>query len=124
MRFPRFLSPVSLLAATVLLGGCQRDEAPTPLAADKVPETISQGFAGATGETKKLSDEVGSALKDNDSVTAWGVLGQMQERPDLTDPQREAATRAQRALIIKLQEAAAAGNAQAQQFVEAYRASK
>jgi len=113
----------AVTVALALLAGC-RNEAPGPLTAEQVGSTLKQGFAGSSGEAKKLADEADAALKANDPVTAWGVLNEMNQRADLTAEQHEAAARSQQALLIKLQESAAAGNAQAQAAVEAYRASK
>jgi len=121
MRAVRLLSAVILVSSAL---ACRRDATPAVISAEQVPNALQQGFATATGESKTLADAVGTALKEDNTVGAWTMLNQVKQRSDLTEQQHEVAAKAQRALIIKLQEAADRGDAQARQAVEAYRATK
>lgn len=117
----------NLLAVSLLLvgaAGCGRSkEAPSAMTATEVPKAVDAAFADASADTKKAAAEIAADIPTNPGAAIQG-FEQMSKRPDLTPAQREAMAQATMAAIAELQRAAAAGNAQAQEALEARAARK
>lgn len=90
----------------------------------EAPGKVHQAFDGASAELKKAADEASEALANGDYDVSLGRISELSSRPDLSSEQRTALAQSQVALMRKLQEEAAAGNAKAAQLMELHRASK
>lgn len=109
----------------ILLAGCKPPggEAPVVISAAEVPKTVESAFATAPAETRKAVAEITADISSNPDLAVQG-LEQFSKRPDLSAEQREATAQAMAAAIAELQKAAANGNSQAQEALEARAARK
>ena len=90
----------------------------------EMPATVRSAFGSATPELKKAADETSQALADGAYDVSLGRMSELSSRPDLTSDQRVALAQSRIAVMLKLQEAAAAGDAKAKEMLEMQRASK
>jgi hypothetical protein len=113
-----------LSAALLVLSGCGgAGDAPAEVSAQDVPQKVGAAFADAPAETRKAAEEMAADVSTKPDEAIRG-FEQMSQRPELTPAQRDAMAQAMAAAISELQKAAAAGNAQAQQALEARAARK
>jgi hypothetical protein len=123
IRYPKL--PILGAALAVLLAGCgsETSEAPAALAPAEVPKTVEAAFATAPAETRKAVTEITADISANPDMAVQG-LEQFSKRPDLSAEQREATAQAMAAAIAELQKAAASGDPQAKEALEARAARK
>ena len=121
------LTSASLIWVSVglLLAGCGGGggDAPVPLTATEVPKTVERAFANAPAETRKAATEIAADISTNPGLAVQG-FDEMSRRPDLTPEQRQAMAQAALLAVAELQKAAASGNAQAKEALEARAARK
>jgi len=116
----------SLICVSVglLLAGCGGGgDAPVPLTATEVPKTVERAFADAPAETRKAATEIAADISTNPGLAVQG-FDEMSRRPDLTPEQRQAVAQAALLAVAELQKAAASGNVQAKDALEARAARK
>ncbi|MEO8425815.1 MAG: hypothetical protein ABI651_01755 [Verrucomicrobiota bacterium] len=116
---------VSLLLSLTLsaLIGCKKAEAPAPATPAEAQAAMQDAFKQANPELKSAADETAAAI-DREPAKALGQLQGITANVDLTSEQRRAAEQSTLLLLKKLREAAAKGDANAEQALEAYRATK
>lgn len=116
---------LTLPLATLLSGtGCGRQEAPTPMAAEQVPQTLQGAFDKTGGAAKAAADQALEAMKNDQQAVALDVLEKLAMQAELTPEQREAAARSAIAVRQKILEDAQKGDAAAKEFLEQQRARK
>jgi hypothetical protein len=115
-----------LAVAALALMGCGKSGrgAPEAVSAEQAAANLKTGFQGAAPELQKEADQLGQSLSSGNLTEAYGHARGLTANPDLTRDQREAATRSMVTVMQKLQQAAASGDKQAQDTLEAHRASK
>ncbi len=125
MRIQIMKTPILAAIFGVILVGCGpgSSEAPAALSTAEVPRTVEAAFATAPAETRKAVTEIAADISTNPDMAVQG-LEQFSKRPDLSAEQREATAQAMAAAIAELQKAAASGNAQAKEALEARAARK
>jgi hypothetical protein len=110
--------------ALALAAGCDRYEAPKPLAAEQVPAAVENAFKDATPEVKSSAAEVVNSIQGKDEVKAFFELQNLTSRNDLTPEQREVASHSMLSMNERLRAAAAQGDQRAAQALQAFRSSK
>jgi hypothetical protein len=85
---------------------------------------VKSAFAGSSAGLKQAADEAAQGIANGDYVDSLGRLQDLSANPELTPEQRRALAESQQAVMIKLAEAAAAGDAKAAESVETHRARK
>jgi hypothetical protein len=119
---------VAALAGALLLllsSGCGKgSEAPPPVSIAEAPAGVKSAFAGSSAGLKQAADEAAQGIANGDYVDSLGRLQDLSANPELTPEQRRALAESQQAVMIKLAEAAAAGDAKAAESVETHRARK
>jgi len=110
--------------ALLFLAGCEETaKSPPPLPIEQVPQVLESAFKNAPAEAGAAASEAISAVRED----ASGALDELQElsiRPDLSDEQRMAASRAMAAYLQKLRETAEKGDKKAEDALQQYRATK
>jgi len=118
---------VAALAAALLLlpSGCGKgSEAPPLVSITEAPAGVKSAFAGSPAGLKQAADEAAQGIANGDYVDSLGRLQDLSANQDLTPEQRRALAESQQAVMVKLAEAAAAGDAKAAEAVETHRARK
>ena len=125
MRICHLLARGSGVILGVFLAGCgsETSVAPAALTSAEVPKTVEAAFATAPAETRQAVTEITADIASNPDQAVQG-LEQFSKRPDLSAEQREATAQAMAAAIAELQKAAAAGDPQAKEALEARAARK
>lgn len=117
------VNPFLMVLLTVT--GCGRNsDAPPAVTVKEAPVQVRQAFSKASTPDQKAAEEVGQAVSDGAYDVALGRISSLGIRPDLTPEQRTALAQSRVAVMIQLQQAAAAGDAKAQQIIEEQRVSK
>lgn len=120
-------------ALLVLACGCSKQPAPpAPVSAEEAPQTLQQVFKPEATPGKKTQDpevrrlvnEAAEYLQARDYGRAIFSLQALSMRSDLTAEQRDYATRAMATAQQQLEQAAAAGNAQAREALDYRRRTK
>ncbi len=111
-----WIMPVLLACA---LAGCTKDVPPGPISMDQVPTALKQGFARASTERKELVDRAISSLQDKELGKAMMVVQGLCAIPDLTEKQRDVATRVMLTLNQELKAAADRGDKEAAELLRA-----
>ncbi len=122
--FKRALFLSSLLCTLALMAGCGKHETGASVSTPAEAEAALQNaFKQAKPDVKSLADEAAAAI-EKEPAKALGNLQALSSNPDLDPQQRNAAQDSVLVLTSKLREAAAAGDADAEKALQAYRASK
>lgn len=109
----------------IFLNACsQQDAAPKPVAIESAPTSFAEAFKNAKPEAKQLATEATAALESKDYARALLALQSLAGRSDLTDSQRDMASRSMLSVNQALTEQAASGNQQAQQVLQLRRTTK
>jgi hypothetical protein len=119
----QWMPGLSALALLFLAGCGETAKSPPPLPIDQVPQVLESAFKNAPAEAGAAASEAISAVRED----ASGALDELQElsiRPDLSDEQRMAASRAMAAYLQKLRETAEKGDKKAEDALQQYRATK
>jgi len=103
--------------------GCKKSEAPAPATPAEAQAAIQDAFKQATPELKAAADETAVAI-EREPAKALGQLRGISANLDLTLEQRRAAEQSMFLLLKNLRDAAAKGDANAEQALEAYQATK
>ena len=120
-----FRAAVSLLVALTLSAmiGCKKAEAPAPATPAEAQAAMQDAFKQASPELKAVADETAAAI-EREPAKALGQLRGISANVDLTSEQRRAAEQSMFLLLKKLRDAAAKGDANAEQALDAYQATK
>ena len=113
-----------LTAAMAFLPGCKKAEQSDAVAVTEAKASLQKAFATASPDLKAVAAEAAAGLDAGDSGKAFLQLNQISGRSDLTAEQRGAAVESMLAAGKKLREAAARGDKDAAQVLDAYRAGK
>lgn len=125
MKSSLVLGPlVGLLLAAGLMGCGRGGAAPEAVPVGEAPSKVRQAFDSSGAELKKAADEASQALADGAYDVSLGRIADLSARADLSPEQRQALAQSRIAVMRKLQEQAAAGDAKANQIMEMHRASK
>lgn len=119
----------------ILICGCSKEAPPPkPLAVEEAPASLEEVFkelpkqastqAAQDSQVKQLVSDARAALSAKDYAKAIFALQALSGRSDLTDAQRDFATRAMLSVHQALEQAASAGDLRAQQALELRRATK
>ena len=117
--------PILGLMTTLWLAGCGGgNQAPEAVSLSAAPGAVRGAFDTAKPDLKKAADEAGQALADGAYDVSLGRIAELSARQDLSAEQRQALAQSRVAVMKKLQEAAAAGDARSGQIMEMHRATK
>jgi hypothetical protein len=111
------------LVALALAGCDQNSKAPPPLPVDQIPQALESAFKETNSESGEVAMEVISAMRSDEPV-ALESLQELSIRPDLSEEQRSAASRAMSAYLQKMRESAEKGDKKAEDALQRYRATK
>ena len=103
------LSILATISAAAFLGGCSD------------PSDTASGPKESSSESKAI---VGAAASATNAEDALNLAATAASREDISAADREAALKAQQEALKKLGEAAAAGDANAQEVINRYRGSR
>ena len=103
--------------------GCKKAEAPAPADSAEAQAAMQDAFKQANPDLKAAADETAAAI-EREPAKALGQLQGISANVDLTSEQRRAAEQSMFLLLKKLRDAAAKGDANAEQALEAYQATK
>jgi len=103
--------------------GCKKGEARAPATPAEAQAAMQDAFKQANPELKAAADETAAAI-EREPTRALGQLQGISSNVELTPDQRRAAEQSTLLLLKKLRDAAAKGDANAEQALEAYRATK
>jgi hypothetical protein len=122
-------SNLSIIAASVALlcSSCGKNDttsAPPPLSQDQIPSAISQAFVNSDKETQDQANIYVNDEKNHNFAAAFEEIQHLTHRPGLTPDQRAVLAGAFRTTSQEVQEAAAKGDAQADQALRSYSATK
>ena len=122
---PSFRAAAFLLVALSLspLIGCKKADARAPATPAEAKDALRDAFKQANPELKSAADETAVAI-EREPAKALGQLQGISANVDLTAEQRRAAEQSMLLLLKKLRDAAAKGDANAEQALDAYRATK
>ena len=111
-----------LALSLLIAAGCSKPgaSAPTPLAADKIPDAVNQAFAGAPEETRQQVASVVTDVQAKDSSTAFVDLQSLSARPNLSPLQRQIVVRAMQTTLQQVRSDATNGNPTAQKVLHQY----
>ncbi len=118
-------SVVSLIFALTFSSiiSCKKAGAPAPVTAAQAQTAMQDAFKQANPELKAAVDEAAAAI-EREPAKALGQLQTISANVDLTSEQRRAAEQSMLLLLKNIREAASKGDANAEQALEAYRATK
>jgi hypothetical protein len=103
--------------------GCKKAEAPAPATPAEAQAAMQDAFKQANPDLKAAADETAAAI-EREPAKALGQLQGISANVDLTSEQRRAAEQSMFLLLKKLRDAAAKGDANAEQALDAYQATK
>ena len=115
--------------------GCTKEAPPPkPLAIEEAPASLEEAFkapakgvtsqANQDSEVRALVNDARAALSAKDYAKALFALQSLSVRSDLTDAQRDFATRAMLSVHQALAQAASSGDQKAQQALDVRRATR
>ena len=119
---PAIVSLLLSLTFSAMIG-CKNAGAPASATPAEAQAAMQDAFKQASPELKAAADETAAAM-DREPTKALGQLQGISANVDLTSEQRRAAEQSMLLLLKKLRDAAAKGDANAEQALEAYRATK
>lgn len=122
--FPIRLTALALFAFVAVIGCGPSGAAPESVPLTEAPGKVKQAFDRSAADVKKAADDASQALADGAYDVSLGRLADLSSRTDLSAEQRQALAQSRIAVMKKLQEQAAAGDAKANQIMELHRASK
>ena len=105
------------------MSGCKKAEARAPANPAEASAAMQDAFKQASPELKAAADETAVAF-EREPAKALGQLRGISANLDLTLEQRRAAEQSMFLLLKNLRDAAAKGDANAEQALEAYQATK
>lgn len=111
----------ALLAA--MSAGCSKQPPATP-SLEQTEAGLRDAFKDGAAGAKELADSAAEALEKQDRPKAFAILNSLTTSPELTPEQRMAASSAAAALREQLAQAAAKGDQEAADLMQAYRTSK
>lgn len=111
------------LVALALAGCDQNSKAPPSLPVNQIPQALESAFKETNSESGEVAMEVISAMRSDEPV-ALESLQELSIRPDLSEEQRSAASRAMSAYLQKMRESAEKGDKKAEDALQRYRATK
>ncbi|MCW5558473.1 MAG: hypothetical protein KIT22_11665 [Verrucomicrobiae bacterium] len=122
--FP-FLAPTAGMMLMAFCAGCgQTSEPPAPIPISEAPTGVRSAFAGAPSALRQEAEAAADGIAGGDYVGSLGRLQMLSSSPDLSPEQLQALAQSRTAVITKLNEAAAAGDARAAAAMETYRGSR
>ncbi len=98
--------------------------APAPLSDDQIPSAISQVFVSSDKVTQDEATQYISDEKNHNFAAAFEEIQHLTHKPGLTPDQRSVLAGAFRTTSQETQDAAAKGDAQADQAIRSYSATK
>jgi len=118
--------PSALFSAVLflLLAGCGENKPPEPVAPEDAPAALREAFTSAQPATKDLVEQVAGAIEKGDLAKASVGLNSLSANQTITKEQRSLAARCLISVNEKIQQAAAQGDQQAQQFRHIQRGAK
>ena len=125
MSFRSLGGAVLAVAFLVAHSGCGKGYEALPVVSiNEAPAGVKSAFASSPAELKRAADEAAQGITSGDYVGSLGRLQDLSVKEELTSEQRRALAESRQAVMIKLAEAAAAGDARAAEAVETHRARK
>lgn len=105
--------------------GCGKgSEAPAAVSLNDASSGVKSAFADSPAGLRKSADEAAQEMASGDYVGSLGRLQDLSSNPELNAEQRRKLAESQQAVMMKLAEAAAAGDRRAAEAVETHRARK
>ena len=116
------LSLILVLTFSLIIG-CKKAGVPAPATPAQAQTAMQNAFKQANPELKAAADDTAAAI-EREPAKALGQLQAISANVDLTSEQRRAAEQSMLLLLKNIREAASKGDANAEQALEAYRATK
>lgn len=113
-----------MLAVTLLAVGCKQDQGPVEVPVDQASAGVKSSFAGANAEQQEAAAAAAQAMQQGNYVQSYEKLEELSVSGDLTPEQRQRIGESQAAVLKKLSEAEAAGDAEAAKTLEVHRSRK
>lgn len=122
MKF--LLTPLSLLAALLLVAGCSRSTPPEALPPERAPSELTEAFTKAKPPLKELASQASTALQAGRYAEASVLLLELAQSPELSARERDVVTRSTLTVNQQLREAQTQGEAQAAEHLRRLQQSK
>ena len=113
-----------LIVGTLLFVGCAKPPPLGPLALDQIKPTMQEAFANADPRIKGFADQVVGVIEQENYATAHALLQNLTAMPNLSDDQREVASRVFLAVTEEMEYSAESGDEAAAQSMQIYRMAK
>jgi hypothetical protein len=110
--------------AASFIAACKKDDSAAAVDAPVTKAEIQQAFADAPAEVRQVAEQAATGVEGENATEAFARLQALGEVPDLTPEQRKTLARSRNAVLKQLQAGAAAGDAQAQQMIRNYQATR
>jgi len=118
------LSAGGMMLVTLCAGCGRTSEPPATIPLSEAPTGVRSAFAGASAGIRQEAEAAAEGIAGGDYVGSLGRLQDLGANPELTPEQRQALAQSQAAVMIKLTEAAEAGDTRAAEAMETHRARK
>ncbi len=116
-----------MLLTGVLLSipACDRGaDAPKTLPIEQASDQVKSSFAGARPEVRQAADDAAKSMQQGNYVDSFNRLEELSVESDLTPEQRQKLGESRAAVMLKVTDAAAGGDANAAKALEMHRARK
>jgi len=120
----RILSPLLFILCFLLVACGKNQETPASLSPQEASKAMNSAFEKADPKIKAEVTQILSEVDKKNDVQAFLQLQELASRPELAPEQRSVVSSALLGTGQRLQSAADAGNAQAQEMLKLHRASK
>lgn len=120
----RKLLVCTLLTCSAWFVGCSKSNAPAPLTDANFSAELNKSFENSKPETKQIVQQASASFESKQFVSADAAISGLLSRPDLSNEERQMASRALISLNQKIQQAAEQGDPVAQQMQKMKAASK
>lgn len=105
--------------------GCRDSAPPSPVVTlEEAPGGMKSAFAEAPAPIKAAAEAAADGIAAGEYAGSLGRIQELSGNPELSAEQRQALAASQQALMVKLAEAAEAGDKQAAELMETHRARK
>ncbi len=127
MKFPNTISCLFLLVVSLIISGCGEEKytGPESVSPGEVNTVMNESFADASEDVKKVVQDMLVSYSKSDFTKASAIVQALLTRKDITDSQRQMASRCLMTVNDEMQRAIAEkGDRKAEQYLRHLNATK